>query len=136
MNKTSLIILTALFIVVVAYLSTGCKEDPPAVTEFIVKVDSTQHTDTINVGEIFEVFFFGPLGDTDCYEFDRLEPAFGFNLIEVKAIGKHTARDNCNNILQYMQAAAGFQDLTAGDWTLRVIQPDGGTPLESMVHVK
>lgn len=136
MNKTSIAILTFLLIGIVAYFSTGCKKDAPAETEYTIKIDSVQHTDTINVGDVFDVSFFGKIGDNDCYEFLRFEPTFGVNLIEIKGIGKHTARDDCKGGEQYLSAGVGFTDLTAGDWTLKVLQPDGTTPLESTVNVK
>ena len=35
-----------------------------------------------------------------------------------------------------MKAAIGFTDLTAGDWQLKVLQPEGTLPIEESIHVK
>lgn len=135
MNKISFAILTAVFIGVIAYFSTGCKKSP-TVTEYTIKVDSVQHADTINLGATFEVLFYAKIGDNDCYEFARFDPVFGMNLIEVTLIGKHTDRSDCVDGARYLNpGAVGFTDLSQGDWTLKVIEPEG-VPLESTVYVK
>lgn len=138
MNKTSLTVLIALLILVVANAITGCKkDDSPTVTEFTIKVDSVQHADTINAGDAFKIDFFGKIGDTDCYEFFKIENAFDVNLIEVKLIGKHTERDNCNNEVQYLNPGSiNFNNIPVGDYTLRINQPEGLSPLDSEFVVK
>lgn len=138
MNKTSLTVLIALLILVVANAITGCKkDDSPTVTEFTVKVDSVQHADTINAGEDFAVNFFGKIGNTDCYEFYKVENTFDVDLIEIELIGKHTERDNCNNEIQLLQPGqVVFNDVPVGDYTLRVNQPEGIAPVESDFVVK
>jgi hypothetical protein len=137
MNKLSIILLTIFSIGVISFFSTGCKKDSPKVTEFIITVDSVKHADTINVGEAFETNYYASIGNSDCYEFSKVENEFGTNLIEVTLIGKFTERDNCQPGNQYLNpATVNFTDLTAGDWKLKVLQPEGISALESFVHVK
>jgi len=138
MNKTSILIISALILSSIIYLSSGCKKDEaPAVTEFTILVDSVQHADTIIEGEAFKVDFYGKVGDNDCYDFSKVEHAFDVKLIEVRLIGTHTARTDCVDGIQYMNpASVNFSNLPPGDWTFRVNQPEGQAPLESSFFVK
>ena len=138
MNKTSILIISAIILSSIIYLSTGCKkDDTPKVTEFTILVDSVQHADTLNNGDDFKIDFYGKIGDNDCYTFSKVEHAIDINLIEVRLIGTHTDRNDCIDGVQYMNpATVTFNNIPSGDWTLRVNQPEGQTPLESKVFVK
>ena len=122
----------------VIYLSSGCKKDSNTdVREFIMTVDSVQHADTIALGEVFELKFFGVIGPNDCYEFSKFEPAFGDDNMEFTLYAKETKRDDCGGAGQYLNGGSvGITDVTAGEWSIKVNQPEGVTPLNSTVFVK
>ena len=122
----------------VIYLSSGCKKNSdPDVREFVMTIDSVQHADTIPLGEIFEIKFFGVIGPNDCYEFSKYEPAFGLDNMEFTLYAKETKRDDCGGAGQYLNGGGvGITDVTAGEWSITVIQPEGVAPLVSTVFVK
>lgn len=137
MHKT-LTIAFVLLLGTVILLSSSCKKDnDPDVREFIMLVDSVSHPDTITLGEVFEIKFFGVIGPNDCYEFSKFEPAFGIDNMEFTLYAKEYKRDECVGAGQYLSGGGvGITDVTAGDWSVTVIQPEGAAPLESSFYVK
>jgi hypothetical protein len=132
-------IISILFITgIIAFTSQGCnKEDRPDTKDFIIKVDSISHADTINSGDEFEVLFYGKIGDNNCFAFKEFAPAFGADFINVTLYGTETIKNDCSGSPVYVDGnIAAFYDMTPGEWTLYVLQPDGITPIESIVYVK
>lgn len=118
------------------YLSTGCKKEDDKV-EFVMLVDSIQHPDTINLGDVFEILFYAEIGPNDCFVFKRFEPAFGTSNMQFTLYGEETKKSECGGTEQYLNGAGvGLTDMTAGDWLITVLQPAGVTPIESEVHVR
>jgi hypothetical protein len=140
MNKTSYVIIILILIVTISYFNTGCKkseDNSPNVTEYTIKVDSVHHPDTIDAGGIFSVDLYGKVGDNDCYAFKEIQDTIETGLITLELIGTHTDRENCNDGIIYMSpATANINGLTTGDWTLRITQPAGTSPLENTFFVK
>ena len=139
--KNKLIISILVIAGIIVFTSQGCKnDDTPETMDFIIKVDSIVHVDTIDTPtpeNPFEVLFYGKVGDNECFAFSEFKPVFGLNEITVTLIGEETLRNDCTGDTVYLNGlGAGFYDLTAGDWTINVIQPDGGTPIESDFYVK
>jgi hypothetical protein len=133
--KKVIAIFTILGLVSLIYFSSGCKKEDEKV-EFVMKVDSIQHADTINVGDVFEIFFYAEIGPNECFAFKRFEPAFGPSNMQFTLYGEETKKSDCGGGEQYLNGAgAGLTDMTAGDWTITVIQPAGVTNIESKVHV-
>lgn len=136
MNKLSYFVLGALSLIILLSLNTGCKKDP-AVSEFVIATDSVVHADTISSGDQFNIEFYGKVGDNNCYEFLKIDPAFGADFIEISLIGQFTDRNDCSGNPVYMNpVAAGFTDMTPGLWTIKVLQPDGKPTQESTVFVE
>ena len=136
--KKTLTLALVILLATVTYLSTGCKKNKdPEEVEFIMAVDSIRHPDTITVGEVLEIKFFGVIGPNDCFEFSRFEPAFGPTNMQFTLYGKEIKRDDCKGAGQYLNGGGvGITDATAGDWTITVLQPEGVTPITSKVHVR
>lgn len=135
----SRIIISILFAFsLVAIMNQGCKkDDTPDTSEYIIKVDSIVHLDTINALDLFEVNFYGKVGDNDCFEFTKFSPAFGADFINITLYGTETIKNDCAGGPVYLDGqGASFSDLTAGMWTLNVFQPYGIPPIESTVYVK
>ncbi len=117
------------------YFSSGCKKEDTKV-EYVMLVDSVHHADTINVGDIFEIFFYAKIGPNECYAFKRYVPAFGPSNMQFTLYGEETQKDGCGGGEQYLDGGGiGLTDMTAGDWTITVLQPTGVDPLESTVFV-
>ena len=134
----SKIIVSILFIISIILISSqGCKNNDPDTVQFIIKVDSVSHADTINSTDLFEVEFFGKIGDNECFQFSEFYPAFGADFINITVYGTETIKNDCGGGPVYLDGnAAGFSDMTQGEWTLNVLQPAGVAPLSSTVYVK
>lgn len=135
----SRIIISVLFIIsFLTFIIQGCKKDDTAdTTEFIIKIDSITHLDTINSSDFFEVKFYGKIGDNDCFTFSNFSPAFGADFINVTVYGTETIKNDCAGGSVYLDGqGASFSDMTPGVWTLNVFQPYGLPPIESTVYVK
>ncbi len=137
MNKKITFVLI-LILSSVIYLSSGCKKDSNTdVREFKMAIDSTQHADTIALGEIFEIKFFGVLGPNDCYEYARHESAFGLDIMEFTLYAKEIKRDDCGGGGRYLNGGSlSITELTVGEWSIKVNQPEGIAPLNSKVFIK
>lgn len=132
-------IISILFISgIIALTNQGCnKDDSPDTIDFIIKVDSVSHADTINSADAFEVLFFGKIGENNCFAFQEFAPAFGADFINVTLYGTETIKNDCSGGPVYLDGkGAAFADMTPGEWTLYVLQPEGVTPIESKVYVK
>jgi len=137
MNKTTTIILV-LIMASLVYFSAGCKKDDgPDTVEYQMQVDTVTHTDTITVGELFEITFYGPIGPNDCYSFSRFVPEFGLQSMSFTLYGIQEKRDDCAGSPKYMNGGTiGIEELTAGEWNIIVNEPEGITPLNSTLYVK
>jgi len=137
MNKTTTIILVIVMASVV-YFSAGCKKDNVIEkVEYQMQVDSIQHADTITVGEVFEVYFFGPIGPNSCYSFSHFVPSFGLQSMYFSLYGVEEKRNDCIDGGKYMNGqGAGLQDMTAGEWSITVFQPAGVDTIRSTVYVR
>lgn len=136
MNK-SLIIVLVLALASLIYLSTGCKKDEePQTVEYLMLVDSLVHADTINVGEKLEIRFYGPIGPNACYSFSRFVPGFGLNAMNFTLYGSQIISDTCGGNPRYNSGeGVAIDDMTVGEWSILVNQPEGVLPLTSKVIV-
>lgn len=136
--KSKIIISILAITAILLITSQGCKkDDTPDTIDFIIKVDSISHADTINSADAFEVLFYGKIGDNVCFAFKEFAPAFGANFINVTLYGTETIKNDCSGGPVNLDGkGAAFTDMTPGEWTLNVLQPNGITPIESKVYVK
>ena len=136
--KSSIIISVLLITSIILFSSLGCKKnDDPDTVQFIIKVDSISHADTINSTDLLEVDFFGKIGDNECFQFSEFSPAFGADFINITVYGTETIRNDCGGGPVYLDGkGASFSDMTQGEWTINVFQPAGVTPIISKVYVK
>lgn len=141
--KSNLIISVLLIFSVIALTNQGCNKDSsPDTQEFIIKIDSITHADTIDSSTInstdpFVVLFYGKIGDNECFAFSNFSPAFGADFINITVYGTETIKNDCAGGPVYLDGkGAAFTDMTAGEWTINVFQPEGIAPIESKVYVK
>jgi len=134
--KNKLLVAIMIITGFIAVTGQGCKKDDDT-REYIIKVDSITHADTIAAADGFEVHFYGKIGDNDCFEFSRFLNGYGLSEINVTVYGLETLRDDCQGgpVMLNGKGAIYF-DMTPGDWTIRVLQPEGVTPIESSVFVR
>jgi len=135
----SKIIISILFVAsIIIFSSQGCKKnDEPDTVQFTIKVDSISHADTINSTDLFEVDFFGKIGDNECFQFSEFSPAFGADFINITVYGTETIRNDCGGGPVYLDGrGASFSDMTQGEWTINIFQPTGIAPITSKVYVK
>ena len=136
--KINLIISILIITGIIVFTSQGCKKDnTPETKNFIIKVDSIVHADTMDSTAVLEVLFYGKIGDNECFTFSEFKPVFGLNKITVTVMGEETLKNDCSGGPIYLDGkGVGFYDLTKGDWTINVLQPAGETPIESDFYVK
>jgi hypothetical protein len=136
MNKLLTFVLVLVFSSAI-YLTSGCKkESEPETVEYIIKVDSITHADTIKLGEKLEVLFYGYIGYNECYSFEKFVPEFGPNAMEFTLYGLQIISDTCSGSPTYMSGqGVEIQDLTEGKWSIQVNQPEGSQPILSNFYV-
>ena len=136
--KSKIIILILAIAGIFLIANQGCKkDDTPETRDFIIQVDSISHPDTISSADAFEVLFYGKIGDNNCFAFKEFQPAFGADFINITLYGTETIKNDCLEGMVYLDGkGAAFTDMTQGEWTLNVLQPNGITPIESKVYVK
>ncbi len=136
MKKLILPFFITAILTVLMTLGTGCKKDEPSSNEYIIKIDSIVHPDTINAGETLTVKFYGVIGNDGCHSFDRMEGNQNGNKIEVTTYGIYKEQDPCPLLVLYLDGAEfTISNLTPGEWIISAIQPSG-PPLEGKVFVK
>jgi len=108
----------ALLAAVVLLALGSCKLDYPSVphyTEFILQIDSITHPDTIRLGSLLPIRFYGTIGQDGCYSFSRFDGNLVGKMINVTAYGKKSDNQVCTQQEQYLDGR-----------TLNVIQLDTG----------
>ena len=130
---TALVLMFSLFILI----WSGCKkDDDPEFQEFIIKIDSIVHADTINFGNDLSIKFYGLIGEDDCYSFDRLVTDYVPGELAVTSWGIHTSSENCTPSTVYMNGAELLvSEIPAGNILIVAVQPDG-SKIEQNVFVK
>ena len=137
MNKLVSLFLILIVAATVCF-SAGCnKETTYETVEYQMQIDSITHADTITFGEDFTVYFYGPIGPNSCFGVSRFVPQFALNAMGFVVYGLETKRSDCSGSFQYMNGAdATLSDLTPGDWTITVYEPEGISPIQSKVYIK
>jgi len=139
MKKYSLII-SLLVVAFVVTISSCKKNDDPVLNESVILIDSIVHPDTINFGEKLEINYYGVIGD-GCDYFSRFEEiplAEGefANTFKIKVWKYREDAANCSEQLKYLtDAQIGLTGMLAGDFLIKVVQPDG-SELTGEVFIK
>ena len=124
-----LVLLTILFTV------QACNKEDSVGTEYTIPIDSIAHPDTITSEEILVIKYYGILGLSDCYSFNRFDVSFDADIINTTAIGLYIADEDCKDDTLYIKGEeAKIYSLPEGDFTILVNLPRNQI-LESKVHV-
>jgi hypothetical protein len=81
-----LIILTIAF----AIVSCGEQESPRQPEEFLISVDSISLPDSLNIGQVLKLGFYGTIGDNQCYRFKRFIVGKSMSGYSIKVIGEQS----------------------------------------------
>ena len=136
MNRIHIKILIAIVFVLAAIFTSCDKEEELVIDDFQVEIDSILAPDTINLGDIFEVKFYGFLGVTECYVFQRFAVDMPETNISVTTIGGFIQDKVCDSTDQFMDGVIlKIFDLPTGDYVLTVEQPRDD-PIKSPLYVK
>jgi len=116
-----------------AFLSNCSKEEFKSF-EFQIYVDSIALADTIQAWDTLEIEFFGTIGTNGCFSFERFDTEFSQNSVFIKAIGKASGANVCPDVMVYLDGTIlQIVNLTEGEFTFRVGQPDDTELVETVV---
>ncbi len=141
--KTNTLFITAFItLTLLTFVWSGCKKNNgPATEDFIIQIDSIVHADTITVGDVLNIKFYGTIGLTKCYAFNKLAPEYiqtgsTTGELSVTAWGIHTFDDICDSTTVYMNGNKLIvSDIHAGNLVIKAMQPDG-TAITQNVFIK
>lgn len=137
--KKSTIILTLLTIFsIILFISTSCKKDDPKPTQenYVIKIDSISHPDTIAVGDTLRILFYGLVGENSCYQFAQWDNEFDVDLIQLTTMGVHYLNRTCADGKTYLDGAEySLRGIPKGPYNIKIVQPDNST-LDSQLYVK
>jgi hypothetical protein len=120
---------------VILFFTSGCKKNKSPGTQFTIQIDSIIHPDTIAVGDVLEIKFYGLIGNTKCYSFLKFDVSFDADKIYTTGIGVNSESENCAESQVFLTGKdLNIYELPEGDFTILVNQQRGNT-LESTVHV-
>jgi hypothetical protein len=94
--KSMNIKITFLFLIVVAVISLSSCDKKARITEeeYVIKVDSIETVDTVQLNQMFQVDFFGIVGENGCYRFSRFYTERTGMKFRIQAIGLREVGDN------------------------------------------
>ena len=119
---------------------SSCKKDDPVVNESIILIDSIVHQDTVALGGVLDIKFYGVIGNGCDYfsRFEELDLDEGESINTLKLRIWRRTEDNsiCTEQLKYLDGSEiNLSGMLAGDFFLRIGQPDGSF-LESKAYIK
>jgi len=130
---------SALVIASLLALTIGCKNNARNTEEFLIRVDSIVHPDTVAAGKSFDIAFHGVIGPNGCYRFLRFEKERHAGELKIWAVGE---RKTGQNLIcpEYLPMLEGIKlNVVAPDTgvlNIKVINPGLGNILKSSVIVR
>lgn len=136
MGKLLYLIQGLLVIITVLLAAQACNKEDSVGTEYTIPVDSIMHPDTITSGEALIIEYYGVLGLSNCFSFNRFDVSFDADIIKTTAIGLYINDEDCEDDTLYINGEeAKIYSLPEGDFTIQVILRRNQM-LESKVHIK
>ncbi len=94
-------------------------------TQFVIKVDSIAVADTVNLGEVFDIEFFGVIGNDGCYSYSNTEVFYESKTLTFKVWGKNSGAKECPDVIVLLDGLkVTVNNIDEGDNTIVVIQPN------------
>lgn len=134
LKKALLIILPLLFV----HIFTACEDEyEHNYVPFLIKVDSIQLPENVNVNESFDIAFFGNIGTNGCYQFSEFKSSEAENEITIEAWGKfNKSSDFCTMaIVMLAGEKLNYTIAEKGTYTFKIKQTDGSF-LETEITVE
>lgn len=136
MGKLLYLILSLLAIITILFAAPACNKEESVGTEYTIPIDSIIHPDTITLGEALVIEYYGILGLSDCFSFNRFDVSFDADIIKTTAIGLYITDEDCEDDTLYINGEeAKIYSLPEGDFIIQVILPRNQM-LESKVYIK
>ncbi|RLD36149.1 MAG: hypothetical protein DRI73_01185 [Bacteroidetes bacterium] len=124
---------TVILFLILSLSLFNCKKKDTE-TQFVIKVDSIQLADTVEVGTALRIKFFGTIGPNGCYSFSHDETDFIQTTVSIKLWGKNSGAGNCPAVvvkLDGMYMDVNFN--SSGTYTIQIVQPDNSKLTEMVV---
>jgi len=139
--KPSELFFKILFVLLPFLLITSCEhkpdnkpDDKPEYTEFLIKVDKIEISNSLSSNVPFEISFFGIIGN-GCDSFLKFEKSKSNNEILISVWGNHYIGPNpCTDILINLREKLNYIIETPGVYIIKIKQPDN-TYLEKQITV-
>ncbi len=128
-----------LAIVSLLALTSGCKNNKTDTEEFLIRVDSIVHPDTVAAGKSFDLAFNGVIGPNGCYRFLRFEKERKVGLLKIWTVGERKTGQNlmCPEYLPMLEGTKlNIVAPDSGVLNIEVINPGLGNLLKSSVIVR
>ncbi len=114
-------------LIAILILTGGCKLESsnPNYSEFAIQVDSIQHPDTIAIGKMLNIKFYGTIGPSECYSFSRFSGVVNGQQIDIAVLGKYkNGQNTCATVMQYLNGdSLGVTLVSSGKYVIHVMQP-------------
>jgi hypothetical protein len=114
----------------------GCarETDSTKTTEFIVRVDSLNHTPFAATGDTISIKLYGTIGGDGCHSFSRFEHNQQPLQLDLTVWGQRSASEVCPAVMVYLNGREFRSVVTQQGWyKINIHQPDGGTLKDSLV---
>lgn len=137
MKKSTIILAFITIFGFMAIIATSCKKDDPVTEEYyVIQVDSIIYNDTITFGDTLKIKFYGLVGENSCYQFAQWNNEFDVELIQLTTMGLHYLNRDCVEGITYLNGAEyRLTGVPAGDYTIKIVQPDN-TTMDKPLYVK
>ena len=127
-------IIAAFALLIFFLFFSNCSKEKFKSYEFQIYVDSIVFADTIQAGNTLEIEFYGIISCNGCASFERFDTVFSQNSVFIKAIGKSSGAGVCPTVMVYLDGTIlQIVNLTEGEFTIRVGQPDDTELVETVV---
>lgn len=134
-GRQILLIVTAV-IVIVALSGCATESEPPPVSQFIVMIDSMQHTPFGALGDTISIKLYGMIGTDGCSSFFRMDEIRTPGGIELTVWGQRVYATACPAVIVYLDGKEVRAVMTQMGWyTMSVRQPNG-TMLKDSIIIK
>lgn len=117
----------AFYLFLLLGLFPSCEKDTKTDYEsFLIQVDSIEISNNITANTSFDIYFYGTVGTSGCYEFSHFLTEKTNNEILIETLGKQgVSSDVCASVMVYLNGEKwSYLIEETGDYLIRIKQPD------------
>ncbi len=132
-----LILLSATAMIVLVVLG-GCatESESPPVSQFIVMIDSMQHTPFGALGDTISIKLYGMIGTDGCSSFLRLDENRKPGGIDLTVWGERVYASACPAVIVYLNGKEVRTVMTQMGWFTMTVRQPNGTMLKDSIIIK